>query len=496
VFRIFTPTAEVPVLDGLALWRYYARFFYDSVGLLAEINRRYGRMVVVRQRVPFRKSSRQCVVVSGAELNRQVFGDPDTFTSCPVIIRGPKGSALNDLRRGLVTVNGQRHDDQRRMASSLFTQDALRQYYPRMVEIVRAQLDTWPLGTTADLFPRICRAVLLVSSEYLLPEEDRAETVRFAEATSEVMTRGVDFGVLLFPVNWYGTPYRRLVKRAEVLHAQALELIDSRPRRTDAPVTFLDRLVSAHRADPKRVTRGSLTGQLAVMFAASHETAPKAVTWSLFLLAQHPRILAELHAELRARCGDEPPSLDQLRSLPLLDAVTKETMRLLPSVPLVMRGVRREAMLGPVTVRPGDFVVVSHYATHRDPAVFPDPDQFRPERWFDSTPDPFGYAPFGAGPRTCVARSLGAATINLMVAMIVQRYRLSVAPHSRIDRTHRVSMAPRHGMPMVVHPQDGRFEAVPITGNVHQMVDLTRADATIHHDILPLPAAGRQRRAA
>jgi len=162
-----------------------------------------------------------------------------------------------------------------------------------------------------------------------------------------------------------------------------------------------------------------------------------------------------------------------------------------------MRRVRREAALGPVKARPGDFVVVSHYATHRDPAVFPDPDQFRPERWFDSTPDPFAYAPFGAGPRTCVARSLGAVTINLIVAMIVERYRLRVAPPSRLDRSHRVSMAPKHGMPMVVRPQDGRFEAVPITGNVHQMVDLTRPDATIHRDILPLPAAaGRKRRAA
>jgi len=497
VFRIFSPAVDVPVLDGLASWRWYARFFYDSVGTLAELQRRFGRMVVVRERIPFRKSTRKCVVVSGADLTREVLGDPDTFASGAVVIRGPNGSAMNDLRRGLVTVNGQRHDEQRRMASSLFTPKALREYYPRMVDIVREQLDSWPLGTTTDVFPRICRTVLLVSSEYLLPDEDRAETARLAEATNELMTRAFDYGVLMFPINAYGTPFRRLLKQAEALHAQSLRLIDSRPRRTDAPVTFLDRLVSAHQADPEHVTRGSLTGQLVVMFTASHETAPKAATWSLFLLSQHPRILAELLNELRARCGDEPPSLDALRDVPLLDAVTKESMRLLPPAPMVLRGVRREARLGPATVRPGDFVVVSHYATHRDPAVFPDPDQFRPERWFESTPDPFAYAPFGAGPRTCIAKTLGATIINLVVAMVVQRYRLALAPFSRIDRSHRVFMAPKHGMPMVVHPQDGRFEAVPITGNVQQMVDLTRPDATIHRDILPLSsAAGRKWRAA
>jgi cytochrome P450 len=496
VFRIFDPAADVPVLDGLASWSCFARFFYDSVGLLAELQRRYGAMVVVRERIPFRRSARQCVVVSGADLTRLVFGDPETFPSGAVVIRGPNGSALNELRRGLVTVNGQRHHEQRRMASPLFMPQALREYYPRMVEIVRAQLDSWPLGTTIDLFPRIGRTVLLVSSEYLLPDEDRAETVRLADATNEVMRRAFDYGVLVFPVNVYGTPYRRLLKRAEALHRQTLRLIDSRPRKTDEPATFLDRLVSAHQADPKRVTRGSLTGQLAVMFAASHETAPKAVTWSLFLLAQHPRILAELHNEIKACCGDEPPSLEALRSLPLLDAVTKEAIRLLPPVPMGLRGVRRETTLGPVTVRPGDYLVVSHYATHRDPAVFPEPDQFRPERWFGFTPDPFAYVPFGAGPRTCIAKSLGAATINLIVAMIVQRYRLTIAPHSRIDRSHRVSMAPKHGMPMVVHLQDGRFEAVPITGNVRQMVDLTRPDATIHNDILRLPAAAEPKRRA
>jgi cytochrome P450 len=251
---------------------------------------------------------------------------------------------------------------------------------------------------------------------------------------------------------------------------------------------MIDRLVSYQQSSTRNdVTRRDLAGQLVVMFAASHETAPKAAAWSLFLLAQHPTMMAELHDELKSNCGEEPPSYDQLSNLPILNAVTREAMRILPPAPLVVRRVRAEGMVGPQATFPGDYVVVNHFGTHRDPEVFPNADQFRPERWFDTSPDSFEYLPFGAGPRTCIAKTMGMLTINLIVAAAVQRFRLAVIPHSRIDRTHLVTMAPRFGLPMSVDRHDGQFQVTPIEGNINELVDLTRHDATTRPMILKMP---------
>ncbi|MEX2169316.1 MAG: cytochrome P450 [Pirellulales bacterium] len=477
----------VPELDGFAAWKHYLWFFYDAVGCVASLHERFGKMVILRERIPFRRSVRQCIFVSGAEYSRQVLSDPETFNSGGVIIRGPKGSALNKMRRGLITVNGHKHRDQRKMMSPLFMPKAVREYYPAMVETVRKELDDWQPGTTLDVFSRACRMALLMSVKSLLPGEDSTAALRLAEATNELLDRSFSAGVLMFPLNVIGTPYYRLLKRAERLQEQALKLIDSRPRHPQDAVLMLDRLVSYQLSNSHEISREDLAGQLVTMFAATHETTPKAIAWTMFLLAQHPNILAELHDELRAHCGDEPPSYEDLINLPLLNAVTKETLRILPPAPLVVRRVRGSAMLGPLEVSPGDYVVVNHFGTHRDPEVFADPDQFRPERWFDATPDNFEYLPFGAGPRTCIAKTMGLVTINLIVAMATQRFRLSVAPHSRIDRSHLITMAPKFGMPMRVKRHNGRFEATPITGNVCRMVDLTRSDATTRQMILRMP---------
>jgi cytochrome P450 len=472
-----TPVCDVPVLDGLASWKSYLWFFYDRVGMLAATSRRYGPMVVVRERIPLLKSKRKCLIVSGAELNRQVLGDAETYQSGGVVIRGPRGSSLNHLRRGLITVNGRKHQEQRRLVSPLFMPKAIWGLYPKMVESVRQELDTWQFGTTKDVFPRIVHMAMQQSIHNLLDGEDPAETVWLADAITELMKNTFRPGVMAFPLNLPGTPYRRMLRRADEISRRVLQMLDSRPRSEDSP-RFLDRLVESHRADPGRVRREDLVGQIVVMFAASHETMPKAVTWALFLLTQHPRILAELRAEIQARCGDRPPTFEALEEMPLLNAVMKETMRVLPPAPVLLRRVRKEALLGTQAVYPGDYVLVNSLSTHRDPYVFDHPNQFRPERWFSASPDSYAYLPFGAGPRTCIAKTLGTIAMNLLVSMIVQRFSFAVAPGSRIDRSHRVTLEPKYGMPLMLQTPDWEFDAAPIRGNLHQMVDLTRQDAT------------------
>src|SRR5207302_792625 len=127
----------------IAAWKCYLSFFRDQVGALADLYERHGSMVVLRERMPWRRRVPQGVVISGAELNRQVLSDPDTYQSGGFSIRGPRDSAQNRLRKGLVGINGEEHREKRRLVSPLFMPRAARQYVPQMADIVQGELDTW-----------------------------------------------------------------------------------------------------------------------------------------------------------------------------------------------------------------------------------------------------------------------------------------------------------------------------------------------------------------
>jgi hypothetical protein len=109
--------------------------------------------------------------------------------------------------------------------------------------------------------------------------------------------------------------------------------------------------------------------------------------------------------------------------------------------------------------------------------LFPEPKRFAPERWSSIQPGAFEYFPFGAGPRSCLGFTLGMTIIKISLAMILQRFRLSVIPNTRIDRLVKMTLSPKRGISMRIHKKDRHFESAPVRGNIHQMVDLTQADS-------------------
>jgi cytochrome P450 len=128
--------------------------------------------------------------------------------------------------------------------------------------------------------------------------------------------------------------------------------------------------------------------------------------------------------------------------------------------------------LGEFELPQGSTVALSQYVTHRIPELYPEPQKFAPDRWFATNPAPYAYLPFGAGPRQCVGYPLAMMTLRISLAMILQRYRFTLAPGSRIDRRVGITLSPKYGMPMLISPQDRQFKRSKIRGNIHQMVQL------------------------
>jgi cytochrome P450 len=201
-----------------------------------------------------------------------------------------------------------------------------------------------------------------------------------------------------------------------------------------------------------RLSDAEVRDQAVTLFVAGHETTSNALTWTWYLLSQHPAEEARLHAELDAVLGDRPPALADLPHLPYTLQVIKEALRLYP--PAWVVNVRRAAAgttLGPYAVSQGDALWLSPFVMHRRPALFPDPERFDPDRW---TPEreralpKFAYMPFGGGPRVCIGNGFALMEAHLIVAAVAQRYRLRLRPGHPIDLNAQITLSNHNGMPM------------------------------------------------
>jgi cytochrome P450 len=266
--------------------------------------------------------------------------------------------------------------------------------------------------------------------------------------------------------------YEGLLKLAEELETQIVAMIALR-RSSPGGNDVLSLLIRARDETGTGMTDAELIGQAAVLFGAAHLTTANTFTWTLFLLSQHPRVAADLVDELSAVLKGDVPSLEQIEQLPMLDRVIRESMRVLPASAYSQRINVEPVQIGPFQLPRGTPIIFSPLITHRQPALFPDPERFLPDRWLTCSPSPYAYMPFAAGPRMCLGASLAMMTLKVTLPLILQRFRLSVISRSPINAKVRSTMLfPTSGMPMAVSSPSAPFTSSEITGNVLEMVTL------------------------
>jgi cytochrome P450 len=215
-----------------------------------------------------------------------------------------------------------------------------------------------------------------------------------------------------------------------------------------------------------------LAGQTAHLFNAAYHTTSYAMIWTLFLLAQHPRVMTAVCDELDEVLHAEVVTPDELPRLTLLERALKESMRLLPPVVYYPRTATRTMEMAGRAWPAGTIVVGSMYLTQHMAELFPEPDRFLPDRWLKASVSPYAYFPFGGGPRMCIGGPFSYMVMKTALSMILQRYRLTVVPGVRIERKGTFTMGPRSGIPLIVAKQDRRFGTSEVYGTIHEMVEM------------------------
>jgi cytochrome P450 len=409
----------------------------------------------------------------GDEFNHQVLSDPELFCS-PGFLRFPveKDSAVVRLNTTLVSMNGAQHKQQRRLVQPAFHQKQVAGYHQDMVQAIETFLMGWQGRGSLNMFKEMKRLTLVVATKILFGIDTSAEADRFGRLTSRWLDLLFNPLVQLVPRDLAGLPYREILRLSDELDALYRGMIESKRTSTADQRDVLAMLIQTHDEDSTRLNDAELIGYANSFFVAGHDSTATSLTWVLFLLAQHPQIYADLLDELEGELHGEIPSLEQLGRLPLLDRVVKETLRLLTPSPVIGRKTTAACSIGGYDISAGTPVMLSPYITHRNSELYPEPERFRPERWANLHPSTYQYLPFGAGVHMCLGSTFALLELKLVVAAVVQRYRLRVEPDAQINRIVRAFLAPRDGMPMLLAPQDRQFQRVPVRGNIHDMVDL------------------------
>ena len=458
--------------SGIRSFKWYLRFWRDPIEYMSAIYARFGPLFVLAEPKWTLTPTRLHVLALGPRYNRLVLGQPDKYHAGGFTARGRRNSALRRLRRGLAGVNGERYRRQRHTILPPFQRAAVSTYLAEMARLIDHCLDGWPLERPADMHRLTRQLSLNLSSRFLFGSDDIERSARLSAALENFLGSAAPHGAALFPVDLPGLPYRRMLRLAEHLEDLIQEMIEIKRRPGNSSRDVLSIMVQASAGDQAAFAESELPGHTVFMFGASFETAADAMGWTLFLLAQHPAVAVDLLDEINSAQLSDPPTLDQLDALPLLTAVINEAMRLLPPVPYTLRTANEPVDLDGFPLKRGDRIVISHYMTHHMAELYPEPNRFNPERWFTLKVDPYSYLPFSAGPRLCVGYHFAMAEIRLALLKIMKRYRLTVVPRSRIDRTVRVTMNPTFGLPMMICPQDRAFKSSPVTGQIHEMVEL------------------------
>lgn len=460
---------RVKIIRGLTAGQMYLKFIQDPINGIAYAHRKWGCLSLFGNVLPFRQRERLRVLALGPEFNRQVLGNPIIFRSTRMTVPGPPNSSHYRLSRGLIALNGELHSMERCLALPLFKKSAIEAYHQQLIIIIEQELGDWPLGKRIDIGSKVLELFVRISSRFLFRQKNPQKAYDLGLALHEWLRLSWPF-VAIFPVNWPGTTYHHMLQVAGEIERSLLEIIEEIRHAELEGTDQLSFLIKSHTKNADGLSSEFLTGQIATLFLLSFLSPTTALTWTLFLLAQHPHVAADLVDELNETLHGNPPTMEELQRLPLLDAVVKESMRILPPVPYSIRQASQPAQLGEAELKKGDFVFCSHYFTHHMEDLFDLPNDFRPQRWFDINPGPFEYLPFSAGPRWCIGSNFAMTAIKTSIAMILQRFRPIVAPDTRLDCLLQINLKPKYGLPMVLYRQDRGFQYVPVQGNIHQMV--------------------------
>jgi cytochrome P450 len=400
------------------------------------LRRRYGKAFTTR----FPGSPAFVVLSDPAEIKEVFMAPPD------VLHPGEGARVLEPLvgKNSLILLDEAAHMEQRKLMLPAFHGEKMARLEGLMTDVAEREVESWPRDEPIEMQPRMQRLTLeiILRAVFGLDPGPRLDALR--EQLGRVLAFG-DRPISLMPPPPEDGPLFRLLERvgpfAEFARLQRendrlmFEQIEERRNGNGERDDVLALLLQARHEDDSPMSDQELRDELMTLLVAGHETTATSLSWAFERLARLPRVLAQLVEEIDA--GDDA----------YLVATIQETLRRRPVLPNVEpRLVKQPFEVGGWEYPVGVCLVPNAYLVHHDPEIYPDPYEFRPERFLDTSPGTYTWIPFGGGRRRCIGASFAMLEMQIVIRTVLRQYQLQPAPDGGEHATRRnISVRPAGG---------------------------------------------------
>lgn len=366
------------------------------------------------------------------------------------------------LGDGLFISDGKTWASRRRIQTPLFDNAHIQMYSKTMVSTIVEMADNWESqgnGATIEAHTEMAKLAAEIIARTLFGEKlgaENSEAVVNAFADYQSVVKQMALSNFLGLPDWMPNVNAKIGKAkvaGQTIH-NAVDAIIALAEKGGHEGTMVAELLKANKMESGEdlMTREQIRNEIIVLFMAGHETTANVLAWTWYLISQAPDVEEKLHQELTEVLNGRTPEYADVENLKYTRAILDETMRLYPPVPILSRQALKDDDIRGRKVPAGSLMLIVPWLVQRHKKFWKNPDSFMPERFLPSAEKPkkFTYLPFSAGPRVCIAKSFGITESVLAIAIIAQRFRLTLPPNADVKHECRLTLRPKGKLPMTM----------------------------------------------
>ena len=369
------------------------------------------------------------------------------------------------LGEGLVTSEGEYHDRQRQLIQPTFHPNEIKRYGDIMTTSATQMTQKWEDGMTLDIHKEMMHVTMTIISKAVLGSDIKSEDNEIGDSLLTCMEYfnrlQMPFGELIekIPILPINKGYKSAKLRLDSIVYNMIKEHRNRQSKGGLQPDLLYTLLQAQdtEAGIGRMTDIQLKDEVMTIFLAGHETTSNALTWTFYLLSQHPTVGDLLYDELQSVLGGSEssgsrfPTVQDIPKLVYTEKILRESMRLYPPAWTIGRQVINDYKVDKYVIPAGSIILMSQYVMHHNQNYYSDPDVFYPDRWTKEAKlhmPRFSYFPFGGGIRSCVGEPFAWLEGILLLATICKQWKMHHDPNHKVELKPLITLRPKYGMRM------------------------------------------------
>jgi cytochrome P450 len=445
---------QLPNGPKLAPFKQFIKLFSNPAVFFTENRKQFGNTFTLRM-----PGKRTFVVITNPEAIKDIFQ-----ANQQQVLTGKPNSDMLKTTLGLnslLTLDGKKHIAHRKILNAPFHGASIQAHSGIMLNEVNKVIDQLKPDTTIRLLPHMHKVTLGVILRAVFGVDDESRLSHLAHRLEKLLAfikSKVGLMTMLLP--WLHinlgklTPWGRLQLILKEVNDGLYSEIELRRQVTDLSKRndVLSLLLQATYDDGSKLSDLELRDEMLTMLNAGHETTATSLAWAMYRIHSHPEVLKKILAELKTVVGDGVNvTQEHVAKLEYLDAVVKETLRLLPIISFIVRQLEVPMTIDGYNLPAGTTVVPCIHLAHHREDYWPNPEKFDPERFLTTNVGPYNFLPFGGGIRRCIGASMAMYEMKIVLAQMLNRASFELLPDYVPTHVRQgVVVGPSHEMPIRV----------------------------------------------